>query len=424
MNHENMITLLPNLGDTPSTNPQEKLKRLNIIMKLSNLQILKILGDVNNSRIKIKIVLKDGKIIGFRKINEDGKVEVIKCNSVKENIGNLYYKIDKFGVNMGALDYRLNLVNYKPEIKKTDIENIENLRFKVRIIEYIMKSNPSITNSGIKFKEKEVISKFPPHYGPIIKEFKESIDWKWMKYMKQLNDPSWLKKLYIQGYRPNDVFTMIHTGIINKESITEKEPAIEEEQYDVDIDSNDESTSKSRTFSRTRVDSSSTSTSTSPDVKDVKEIKKIIRRKSFKEYQMEKLNNSKRNNEDSSDENATLKKPCIKEEVEQPEKIETPSKPTVRSPVKNIPRQPKGLDSSKSLPAKPIPTKPQSQVTPKELIIEYQSKYKDYYRLYQELKGIEIKPTITKQERDTLNIKISKLVNLHNELESIRFRLN
>jgi hypothetical protein len=421
------LTLLPYYEDMEeyNTNLNDKLKRLNIIMKLNNEQILSILSDYSNKDIKLRAVVKDGKIIGLRKvINDDRKkVEIIKCNSVKENIGNLYHLIHGSTnvINLGPLDYRLNLINYKPVIDNDNIENISKLRDIVKIVEFIIFNNNrnkdkdrdnNFLDIGIKYDKDKVIQKFP-QCQEILESLKpighkeDLIDWKWMEFIRSFNNIKWMKKLFIQGYRPNDAYSMLYTGRVDPGMIVEKNKDKDDTGNFKEVavynssdsgptspiisNSSKSSISSHNTFSRSVTNSSNTTPEKERE-REVKEVKEI-KRKSFKEYQMaKKLEKPK-----GTDEIKVMKR---KREEEQEEQEEQEEKTGNNNEIKKIPKGPK--------------------INELELVKSYQKKYIEYYKLYQILGNVDISNI---ENEDKINLDIKKLIDMQNELEEIRWKL-
>lgn len=205
----------------------EKPVRMNSILRLNNEQLIAMLGGGG-----LKAIVKGGKIVGIRVGEEE-----IKCNSIKETGGNLYQEVlnddhDKKAVNFGQLDSRLSLVNYKPNEGRIFLQNIEQKRQLLLIVEKLadyIDNNPSMKSNrqGIILKFDELIPKLHEDLKSkvdesIIKtcvemircrdnEGAEILSWSWIKQLQGFNNDRWVKRLYQEGYRRDDNYTMIFT---------------------------------------------------------------------------------------------------------------------------------------------------------------------------------------------------------------------
>jgi hypothetical protein len=262
-------TLLPYGGDLTNNGGEmggfpvasEGLRRMNVIMKLNNEQIFSLLSAYASEKVQIRAVVKNGKVIGLRKVSQeinDKKVEIVKCNAVKESIGHIYHPIKEksCAVNMGPLDYRLNFINYKPSVTEPDIDNVKAFWERIRLIEAVASlaqgDDDKCTNVGVKYNLADVLRAVDGKIGsslaeeqlkalaPKGNEDQHIVAWNWLKLVKSFDSPRWMKRLYIEGYRPNDPYTMLYTGCIDKELLrdkeTEPEPEPEpERELDIEI---------------------------------------------------------------------------------------------------------------------------------------------------------------------------------------------
>ncbi|KAG0683814.1 hypothetical protein C6P40_005312 [Pichia californica] len=252
LKQSNMTTLLPFRGDTNlEQEDADSLIGMNIIMKLSNEQIFSLLGAYSSQKVKLRAVVKDGKINGLRIAPlENGSskmVEIVKCNLVKETNGIVYHKVNQskgssYAVNLGPLDYRLNLINYKPNMNTDQITNVTNYNNIVKIIECIATCfgkdgnsdrnglyydskiifNTLIREKQFTLDDEENIYKLLKFLKPFNNQNDNIIDWKWFKMIRSFDSNKFLKKLFQEGYRSNDSYTMIYSGRIDPDMIIEK----------------------------------------------------------------------------------------------------------------------------------------------------------------------------------------------------------
>lgn len=203
-----MIRLLPYVGDIEIGNEPI---RMNVLMRMNTEQIIKILSEYSNDDSRVKVVIKDGKVVGFKIFKDKGRVEIIKCSFTGENVGKIYQRIPNRAeaVNLGPLDYRVNLINYKGE-KDVDLRKIEGYKTKVRIMEKVCEQGAG-TEEGIKCDGVD-LREFPAWIVEQMEVTKGVIDWRYAKLVKSFGDGRYKKRLYIEGYRPHDSQMMLYTG--------------------------------------------------------------------------------------------------------------------------------------------------------------------------------------------------------------------
>lgn len=408
-------TLLPYASDINGLggNSGEDPKRMNVIMKVNNEQILSLLSGYASRKVSIRAVVKNGRIVGLRKVLispspssdvKDKKVEIVRCNTIKESIGSLYHDIEgdgKYAVNMGPLDYRMNMINYKPILNEEDVKSIRSFKERVELIKAVTmqasKDESKCTRDGIRYSLEE-LKKDGYYRGdfanlcdltPEGKSGESIIDWKWIKFIKGFDTREWMKRLYIEGYRPNDAYTMLYTGRVDRELIKDKS---NDEDIAVYSDSGDSSSVEERegrsekssmssigtTFSR---DSRSRSRDTTPEKEKLKEVKEAKEAKEAKEISEPKV---------------TVKKRSFKEY-----QMSKASASVSASPAPVI------MITEPSVPFKKV-----KRVADEEMVGEYENKYSKYRKLYNRLREWEVKGVEERQ----VNECISRLLRLHNEL--------
>lgn len=486
MNSET-LTLLPLSRDEEGDgNHDGELKRLNLIMKLNNEQIMSLLKSYASDNIKLRAVVKDGKVVGFRMVNEGvleerKKVEIIKCNSIKENVGSLYHKISNGGnaVNLGQLDYRMSLINHKPNVTEDDIKEVTRFREVVKIVEFVAShvddEEFKISNSGLTYNTRIVLKEFGGNREQIIKTREllnklkpmdegncDTIAWKWLKLLRSFNNKQWIKQLFMEGYRPNDTYAMLYSGYVDPDLISKRQNSTDNDSRRVsDVESavysdsgptsplinttsaksSVSSISNNSPFSRSNSNSSgSRHTTPAEDEKDeVKEVKKTKR--SFKEYQLSKgisAASASATPEPQQASNHHVKKAADdrKRKIGMVQASEDGNDDRKNSKnggnnhnhnnnnnncdssnngnvdLGKIPKGPKG----------PKKAKPNADET--ELVKQYQGIYVEYFKLYENLKGVETRSLGNDEDKiHAINGKIKKLIDMQNELERLRFML-
>ena len=478
-----MTTLLPLRDDMEKNIPTvEGLTGMNIIMKLSSEQIFALLSSYASDKVKLRVVIKDGKINGLRVVSntEDldvpsgsaassKKVEIIKCNIVKETNGTIYHNVKKnaandpsYAVNMGTLDYRLNLINYKPTVSEENVSEVAKFRKLVKIVECIASTVVAEGRSnsvGMFYNAQEVVeilAKEKPLSGPERKEINEImetlkprgglkhgediVEWKWFRLVRSFNSTRWMKKLFQEGYRSNDAYTMLYSGRVDADMVCEKSKVVKAEPGYVDkstptspATSSKSSVVSSHNTSYSRSNSASTSesrNSTPPEKEEVKEVKEVNEikevkgvkevkdlkktKRSFKEYRLAKGLESGTPSTPASPQitvgNGGTTVPAKRKMEPEETSTEASVEPaTTEGPETKVPRVPR-LHV------------PETDAEAAELVKTYQSRYGAYFRLYQELKGVEVGAD-ARFDVEKTNGAITELVEMQNELESIRWRL-
>lgn len=511
----NMTTLLP-FRDNAHLEEEDNLIGMNVIMKLNNEQLISLLGAYTSDKVKLKVVVKDGKINGLRIVPIKGitpssqKVEIVKCNLVKETNGIIYHDVYQnsnkpYAVNLGPLDYRLNLINYKPNSTQENLKNIQKFNNLVKIIQCIADNVSSEDKSdriGLYYDQRKILNiltgkngqfkiaeiKYVENLLNILKPTNKNndndyiIEWKWFKMIRSFRYTKFLKKLFQEGYRSSDSYLMIYSGRIDPNMM---KPKIKDKIKDKELDKdkvlyNDTSTptspnivSKSATTttkSRTNSDNSTFSRSTSlstnasrhttppieekdkekaVDIKskdisskgEVKEIKKTKR--SFKEYQLAKGLNSASSStpaspivKTKSTTDEKIKLPCYNDDkiIPSKRKIEAVDNNNNNNTHKDLGKDSNMISTNdqeikkvfnpSKIPKGPRYRIPDNDTDATELVKSYQTKYLKYYKLYQKLKKFEFNnQTMTKTNIEDINKLIFNLVEMQNELESIKWRL-
>lgn len=376
-----MSVLLPNVDDVSL----DGLKRMNVIMKVNNEQIFSLLSSYTCDNSKISVVVKDGKIVGFKKINKNNdnnkKVEIVKSNVVKESTGTIYHNIGgNKSVNLGMLDYRLNLINYKPKIEDKDIENVKQFELIVKVLSVVIKNIEKETRDGIVCKTDDVMREFPGNHDEVKKVFDKImsngiIKWEWFKLIRNFKNRQWMKQLLIEGYRPNDAYMMIYSGKVSEELQRGKEPG-QNQQI------NDDLAVFTESGSTTPIDNVSSKTSVSSINSQFSRVGSVNSRESSYERD---------------------------EKSEKEEKIERNERSNKRKKVEI------GEDE---VVVKKVKSNTNERDETVKLIKEYKKKYVIYFEMYDKLRKWESKG-VKDEDRD-VNYNIDKLIKMHNELESIK----
>lgn len=564
----NVTTLLPFRGDLDNEVEDAdnfNFKGMNIILKLNTEQIFALLGSYSSNKVKLRAVIKDGKINGLRIVHNPDtsttesvtqkKVEIIKCNLVKETNGTIYHKIhkgsiadkgDSYAVNLGQLDYRLNLINYKPNITSENVENVTKFRNIVKIIEFIAQTigpNGESDRTGLYYDQKDILGQLIKEkifsiedkneilgifnlLKPMEKENTDMVEWKWFKLIRSFTSTKWIKKLFQEGYRSNDSYSMIYSGrvdndMIRKKSktdnvknkknskeeviyIEESEPTSPISNYNSQQSNPTASSASSKssessnhsTFSRSSSVETSESRHTTPPIPE-ESIDEVLEAKSEEEgddLKQGTMVGSKTSKEDSKDFKASKE---VEDVITETTKTTKPSKEirkttrsfkeyrlskglnsanssTPASPlivdktteertfssnsvdsnasvtIKSIPRKRKieneGRDSVKEKEFNRLSQEPEPKklnVLPKgprsaqkliendkeavDLINIFQNKYVIYHILYQKLRNrAVVNEEGNAREKDLMDINksMTELVELHNELENIKWRLS
>lgn len=513
MQVSNMTTLLP-FRDNAHLEEEDNLISMNILMKLNNEQLLSLLGAYTSDNVKLKVVVKDGKINGLRIVPIKGikpssqKVEIVKCNLVKETNGIIYHDVNQnsnksYAVNLGPLDYRLNLINYKPNSNQENLKNIQKYNNLVKIIQCVadnVSADDKSDRIGLYYDERKIL-KFLTEKDEQLKLIGRKeienllnilkpnntnnttttntnnniIEWKWFKMIRSFKYTKFLKKLFQEGYRSSDSYLMIYSGRIDPNLMKQKTKGkIKNKELEKDnaiyndtstptspniVSKSATTTSKSRTnsdnstFSRSTSLSTSESRHTTPPVEEkdknkdkeksidiksndiinkeeTKEIKKTKR--SFKEYQLAKGLNSASSSTPAS--------PIIKAKSTLDEKTKSPlynedkiipSKRKIEEvelndnkKISNNDKEIKKVFNPDKLPKGPRYHIPDNDTEATELVKSYQTKYLKYYKLYQKLKTFELNnQTMIKTNIEDINKLIFNLIEMQNELESIKWRL-
>lgn len=414
--------------------------KMNVILKLNNDQLLGLLNSYSSDNSKLRAVVKDGKIIGLKiiNLNDNKKINIVKCNSVKENNGYLYHNIQKsnYSVNFGLLDYKLTLINYKPNISlnNKNLENILKLRNIVKIIEILIKNinNYKIIKNGIEVDlsqfENDILDNFN-NDKEILKytkllvtkfEGKEIIEWKWLKFIRGFNNNKWIKRLFQDGYRRNDNFTMIYSGLIDPDMITEK-------KYDSNANNCNKSLSQSLSFTESESpkspasknsasskssfssntfsrNNSEGSGNTTPEKRDENnEVKKV--KKSFKEYiaQARELNEINKSSNITSDTDTSTEQNNT--QIKKRDNVEIGKDNSNERETKRI----KKINSNNSSNS--------SSSNLNNIVKKYQNMYQNYLKLYKNLKNVEVS---SNSKIDNINKDLKTLIDMHNELQDLR----
>lgn len=472
----NMMTLLPFRGDMEKNIPaEESLTGMNIIMKLNNEQIFALLSSYASDKVKLRVVIKDGKINGLRVVSKVGavdapsgsaasskKVEIIKCNIVKETNGTIYHTLKQktakdpaYAVNMGTLDYRLNLINYKPTVSEENVHEVANFSKLVKIVECIASTVGAGGRSnsvGVFYDAREVVDILTKgkHFSvaenkeinEIMKMLKprdalqqgeDIVEWKWFRLTRSFDSTRWMKKLFQEGYRSKDAYTMLYSGRVDADMVCEKskmakaEPGYADKSTPPSPATSSKSSvisSHSRSYSRSNSVSTSESRHSTPpgkedakdvkEVKDAKEVKDLKKTKrSFKEYRLAKGLDSGTPSTPASPQIAVAAVPAKRkmepEETALEASVETAG--TVEGPATKVARGPRWKV-------------PETDAEAAELVRTYQRRYGVYFRLYQELKNVEMGGGEEGgPDLERTNGAITELVEMQNELESIRWGL-
>lgn len=501
----NMTTLLPYRGDMEDHREEEEsLTGMNIIMKLNSEQIFALLSSYASDKVKLRVVFKDGKINGLRVVpNSDDsdstsasiaqpkKVEIIKCNTVKETNGTIYHTLGKsdaeepaYAVNMGVLDYRLNLINYKPSVNQENVSEVAKFSKLVKIVECIASnvgSEGRSNNKGIFYNPRNVVeilirekqfgnadrseikllmASLRPRGVEHVEEEKEEdlIEWKWFKLVRSFSCTKWMKRLFQEGYRSNDAYTMIYSGRVDPDMVCEKSKEKRETMADSSYvekttptqtptsaatsfssSSSAPTSSKSSVISNHSTSSCSRSNSVStnesrhlsPPPVVVEKPKEVVEnaetkktKRSFKEYRLAKGLNSGTPSTPASPVISTHSPTAAASTVAKPvpaKRRRDVEEPHADGPTKKKTSGGSGDTASVKLPKGPRSRMPETDIKAAELVKTYQGRYSTYYKLYQELKSLDIGEASRDVEKT--NRSICRLVDMQNELEMIRWRL-
>ncbi|TID30384.1 hypothetical protein CANINC_001086 [Pichia inconspicua] len=205
----------------------------NVVLRLNDEQLVSLIASSLKEDVQVRAVVKSNQIIGF-KIVKKGKNEVIKCSWMNESCSKVIFRgndDDKCG-EVGDVNGKISLINYKPTIDENMIESIREFK-KIRdIVSYIV-VNGEHCDDGIKFDKVEVVKKFGEDKLKRISNKDGFMDYKWVKLVK-CDSEGWKNYLIKEGYNDEmegngKIWRMLFSGEIEEEIFDNNEDDVDEE---------------------------------------------------------------------------------------------------------------------------------------------------------------------------------------------------